>query len=62
MAGQFPISSTVCVIAVVNDTDTGFCQVEDEEEEKRGETVQAPPDGSVTETDEVHDKGSTTIL
>lgn len=27
--------------------------VEDEEEEKRGETVQAPPDGSVTETDEV---------
>ena len=30
-----------------------FCQVEVEEEEKSGETVQAPPDGSVTPSDEV---------
>ena len=34
---------------------TGCCQVEDEEEEKRGETVQAPPDGDVAQTDEVLD-------
>jgi len=31
-----------------------FCQVEDEEEEKSEETVRAPPDGSVTPTDEVN--------
>jgi len=60
--GYFRVCSILCLcywwlLSLTID----FHQVEDEEEEKSEETVRAPPDGSVTPTDEVCIRGTSVI-